>query len=440
MDRRPQRIGAPSRRDILAYGGGALAAAVLASGVRAAPVRTSAHIVIAGGGAAGLAIASRLSRMLEGASITIVEPNREHRFQPGYTLVYAGVWQPSKVVTKTAAYVPTSVRWLEAEVTEIDPEAKSVKVSTGDSLRYDFLVVATGLRLDYRAIEGMDESLIGKEGIGSIFAGPEAAAASSRAFAAYAEKGGVALFGRPATEMKCAGAPLKVTFLADYFLRRQGNRSAARIAYLAHSGVVFAVKPVNERVSAMFAERDIEIRHNQVLRAIDPGKRRATYQTPEGTSEYEYDYIHVVPPMHAPDAVRNSPLPWQEGPNAADGWVEVDRGTLRHLRFPEVFAVGDVAGVPRGKTAASVKWQVPVAAAGIVATIAGTESSERYNGYTSCPLITGVGTAMLIEFDYDGNLTPSFPFIDPLKELWISWFIEEQALKPTYYAMLRGYG
>jgi sulfide:quinone oxidoreductase len=168
------------------------------------------------------------------------------------------------------------VRWLEAEVTEIDPAAKSVKVSTGDSLRYDFLVVATGLRLDYRAIEGMDESLIGREGIGSIFAGPEAAAASSRAFAAYAEKGGVALFGRPATEMKCAGAPLKVTFLADYFLRRQGNRSAARIAYLAHSGVVFAVKPVNERVSAMFAERDIEIRHNQVLRAIDPGKRRAT--------------------------------------------------------------------------------------------------------------------------------------------------------------------
>jgi sulfide:quinone oxidoreductase len=142
--------------------------------------------------------------------------------------------------------------------------------------------------------------------------------------------------------------------------------------------------------------------------------------------------------MRAPDAVRNSALRWQEGPFAADGWVEVDRGTLQHRRFPEVFAVGDVAGVPRGKTAASVKWQVPVAAAGIVARITGTESTERYNGYTSCPLVTGIGRAMLIEFDYEGRLTPSFSFIDPLKEMWISWFIEEEALKPTYYAMLRG--
>lgn len=432
-------MGALSRRDVLALGGGALATAAFAQGNPAfAQVRTSAHIMIAGGGAAGLAMASRLSRALDGARITMIEPRREHRFQPGFTLVYAGVWRPADVLTRTARYVPSAVRWVEAMVAEIDPEAKAVVLSNGEKLNYDFLVVATGLDLDYRAIEGMDESLIGKEGIGSIFAGAEAAAASGRAFEAYAEKGGLALFGRPATEMKCAGAPLKVTFLADDAMRRRGNRAKAHIEYLAHSGVVFAVQPVNERVSAMFAERDIKVRYHHVLRAIDPGRRRAVFDTREGKAEYDYDYIHVVPPMRAPDAVRNSPLRWQEGPLAADGWVEVDRGTLRHTRYPEVFAVGDVAGVPRGKTAASVKWQVPVAADGIVSTIAGRESTERYNGYTSCPLITGVGRAMLIEFDYEGRLTPSFPFIDPLKEMWISWFIEEQALKPTYYAMLRG--
>lgn len=101
--------------------------------------------------------------------------------------------------------------------------------------------------------------------------------------------------------------------------------------------------------------------------------------------------------------------------------------------------MGDVAGVPKGKTAASVKWQVPVAVDHLVAEIGGKTSNERYNGYTSCPLITRIGRAMLVEFDYDNNLVPSFPgVIAPLEELWISWVMKAIALKPTYLAMLRG--
>jgi sulfide:quinone oxidoreductase len=112
---------------------------------------------------------------------------------------------------------------------------------------------------------------------------------------------------------------------------------------------------------------------------------------------------------------------------------------MRHRRYPDVFAVGDAAGVPKGKTAASVKWQTPVAVDHLVAEIAGTESTASYNGYTSCPLITRIGRAMLVEFDYDNNLTPSFPgVIAPLEELWVTWLMKEIALKPTYLAMIRG--
>ena len=169
--------------------------------------------------------------------------------------------------------------------------------------------------------------------------------------------------------------------------------------------------------------------------ASPPSARR----TPQGDSEQRYDFINVIPPMRAPAVVRNSPLRWQAGPWASDGWAEVDRHTLRHARFPEVFCVGDVAGVPKGKTAASVKWQVPVAVDHLVAGIEGRQSSERYNGYTSCPLITRVGRAMLVEFDYQNNLVPSFPgVIAPLEELWISWVMKTMALKPTYISMLRG--
>ena len=105
----------------------------------------------------------------------------------------------------------------------------------------------------------------------------------------------------------------------------------------------------------------------------------------------------------------------------------------------DTFALGDVAGVPKGKTAASVKWQVPVVEDHLVAAIEGKEGTRTYNGYTSCPLITRIGRAMLVEFDYNNNLTPSFPgIIAPLEELWVSWLMKEVALKATYNAMLRG--
>lgn len=151
-----------------------------------------------------------------------------------------------------------------------------------------------------------------------------------------------------------------------------------------------------------------------------------------------YDYLHVIPPQRAPEVIRQSGLSWADK-WTDQGWVEVDMKTLRHLRYPEVFALGDVAGVPKGKTAASVKWMVPVVLDHLVAAIEGREGTAVYDGYTSCPMITRVGRAMLVEFDYHNNLVPSFPgIIAPLEELWISWLMKEVALKATYNAMLRG--
>lgn len=419
------------------------AAALAASGliVKEAQAQTSearARIVIAGAGAAGLALAARLRRQMPNATVTLIDAKKEHHFQPGYTLVAAGIWSPEHVTERNEDYMPRGVTWIEQAVAEFDPDAKVVVTAAGQRVPYDFLFVATGLTLDYRAIAGMDASLIGKGGIASIYAGPAQAAASAAAIDRFIESGGVGLFGRPAGEMKCAGAPLKVTFVADDKARRKGRRGALKMIYNAHNPAVFAVPPVHEKVKALFAERGVAVNYSHVLKAIDPGAKRATYATPAGDVTLDYDFIHVVPPMRAPDAVRNSPLPWRAGPLAADGWIEADKATLRHPRYPNVFAVGDIAGVPRGKTAASVKWQVPVVVDNLVAETAGRAPSKTYNGYTSCPMVTGIGKAMLIEFDYDGKLIPSFPFIAPLEELWVSWLIEEKGLKGAYRAMLRG--
>lgn len=406
--------------------------------VQAQSVSTSARIVILGAGAAGTALANRLSERLDGATITLIDGRAEHWYQPGFTLIAAGLKPANYSVSSTDEWIPSGVDLVAEYAAEIDPTAKNVFTASGTRIPYDYLIVANGLKMDWDAIEGFSLDMVGENGIGAVYAGPDYAARTWAAMDRFTDEGGQGLFFRPATEMKCAGAPLKYTFLTDDYARRKGTRSNVEITYAAHSASLFGVPIVNEKVRMLFGDRGFNTVHHHVAKAIDPGRKVITFTTPDGDQELPYDFTNIIPPMRAPDVVSDSELPWA-GRWSDQGYVEVDQYTMRHTRFPEVFAVGDVAGVPKGKTAASVKWQVPVVEDQLVSQIAGTQATELYNGYTSCPLITRIGRAMLVEFDYNNNLVPSFPgIIAPLEELWISWLMKEVALKATYNAMLRG--
>ena len=427
-----------SRRGFLGLAAGGALLAAGASRAQAARVRTSARIVILGAGAGGAGIANRLVNRLDGAQITICDGRAEHWYQPGFTLIGAGLRSASYSVSRTTDWLPSGARFIPEYAAEVDPEANVVTTTGGTRLPYDYLIVASGLTLDWDAIEGFSTDMIGRNGIGAHYHSPAAAEATWRAMDAFTSRGGTAIIGRPATEMKCAGAPLKYAFLVEDIATRKGTRGGTEIIYAAHNPALFGVPIVHERVRQLFGERGIDTRYNHVLRAIDAERRIATFVTPDGDQEIGYDFINVIPPQRAPEVIRTSGL---SSPDAMldQGWIDVDRATLRHARYANVFGIGDINGVPRGKTAASVKWHLPVVEDHLVSEIAGRAGSETFNGYTSCPLITRVGRAMLIEFDYAGNLVPSFPgVIAPLEELWISWLMKEVALKATYNAMLRG--
>ena len=428
-----------NRRQILSLAAGGAALAATATAERAtAQVATSARIVIIGAGAGGTVLANRLVKRLEGAEITLIDPRVEHLYQPGLSLVAAGLKPADYVLSKTTDWLPAGITLIAEAAAAIDPEAKVVDTQSGQKVPYDFLVVAPGLVLDHDAIEGFSLDLVGTNGIGALYAGPQYAAATWQAAQTFTETGGIGLFTRPETEMKCAGAPLKHTFLIEDIARSAGHRGKAEYHYAAPQTSLFGVPIVAEKVRMLFGDRGITTSMQHTLKSIDAGARRATFETPDGTSEMAYDYIHVIPPQRAPDVIRQSGLSWADK-WTDQGWVECDKATLQHLRYDTIWALGDVAGVPKGKTAASVKWQVPVVEDGLISAIAGRAPTETYNGYTSCPMITRVGRAMLVEFDYDNNLVPSFPgIIAPLEELWISWLMKEVALKATYNAMLRG--
>jgi sulfide:quinone oxidoreductase len=430
------------RRWLQAAGAAPLAAAALGGTpgpVRAARVSTQAHIVIAGSGLGGIAVANRLAGLLDGARITIIDAKEEHNYQPGYTLVASGVWPVEKVRDRNADFQPAGVNWVREAVAVFDPASNSLTTISGQRIGYDFLVVATGVALDYAQIEGMDVAAIGRDGLASVYPSPQAAQATWAAMQAFAAKGGEALMTLPATPLKCAGAPLKMSFMLRDRLAQAGTLGASRISFMSALGNVFGVKVVNDNVLARWQQLGIGVEFTHKLTAIDIGARRATFSTPEGEKVVKpYDFIHVVPPMRAPDAVKNSDLAWKDGPFAAGGWLEVDKTTLQHRRYANVFGIGDVNGTPRGKTAATVKKSAPIVAHNLVEQIAGRKPDEAFDGYTSCPLITREGSAMLIEFDYEGRLTPSLPMIEPLQDSYFAWLMKVRMLKPAYMAVLKG--
>ncbi|MBF8223150.1 FAD-dependent oxidoreductase [Halomonas sp. 328] len=451
-----------SRRQLLKWGAGVGAAGLLTTtSAQARPIESRAHIVILGGGAGGMAMANRLANRTRGTTITLVEPREIHHYQPGWTLVASGVWNADKTLRPNADFVPAGIRWERQAATAIDAESRRVTLASGEVLAYDALVVATGLQLNYHLIEGMSPELVGSHGIGSVYASIDAASRTNRAIEAWiAQGGGRGLFTAAPTPVKCAGAPLKMTFTTLSRLEVTGQRDAFQVDYMAPGNALFSQPWVNDFVKQRFDEQGVNRYHQYRLSAIDPGARQATFtrvdreaqftshhelreeefRRPEGLTEViDYDFIHVVPPMSAPDFVKQSALIAQEGPFAGE-WLDVDIHTMQHNRYPEVFGIGDVIGAPINKTAASVKAQAPVVEANLLAHLQEQPLQARHNGYTSCPLITGIGKAMLVEFGYDNNLDflPSFPFIDPRDESWAAWVMKDRMLQPAYYAVLEG--
>jgi len=462
-----------SRRDILKLLGVSGATMMMAGAMNEAEAATQAKaagngkILIVGGGFAGLSILNKLTGMVSNPDITIIEPSETVIYQPGYTLVAAGVYQPNDVVYNTSSYIPSGVKWIKAAVTEFHPDENYVMTSNNEKVQYDYMVVTTGLKLNFEGIQGLNEGMIGKDGIGCIYT-LDGCQKTNEIMMDFLSKGGQGVFTHPATPIKCGGAPKKIQFLADGYARKIGTRDKVKLDFYAAGGGYFGVPQYAKLIEDEYKKKDLGAHFKSNLTAVDPANKEATFTTSIEKTVKEldpvfnemvevkkvvneeikvkYDFIHITPPMQAPDAVKNSPLAWQKGSAAAGGWIECDPQTLRHARYPNVFSFGDVAGIPLGKTGGSVRKQYIVAAQNLVDVMNGKEPSAKYGGYTVCPLITNYGEVAMLEFDwtdpaagvYKGKMAPSLP-LNPLEPHWLYWVIKVYMLKPmTMYGMLKG--
>ena len=428
------------------------------------------QILIIGGGTAGIMAAAQLKRKNSNLDIGLIEPSDKHYYQPAWTLVGAHSYNFNDTVKPMVSLIPKGVDWLKKYADKFEPEKNMVITKDGNEFTYDYLVVVPGLKMAPELVEGLSEAME-KGVVCSNYTNPEHTWETLKNF-----KGGTALFTQPATPIKCAGAPQKIMYLADDYFRKSGVKGKTDIVFALPAPVIFGVKIIADTLMNVVDRKDINVRFFHNLVKVDADKRIAWYEIVKDIKaggcvtladgdeskldrEIQYNYkdvkvtkdgdrygihfdmMHLAPPQSAPDFIRNSPLSDQTG------WVTVNPKTTQHTKYPNIFSVGDVSNLPTSKTGAAIRKQVPVTVENILKMINSHSLADKtYNGYTSCPLITGYGKMVLAEFDYDKNFTPDpklkqFPMMikDSSKEHWRLWMLKKYGLPYLYWhKMMKG--
>ncbi len=393
-------------------------------------------IVIVGGGAAGIAVAASLLARRPKLDIAIIDPADIHYYQPGWTMVGAGIFDAAFTARTMASVLPRGVHWIKSAVAAFEPEHDGVILDGCRVVKYKQLVVCPGLKLDWNGIEGLTETL-GRHGVTSNYRydlAPYTWALVQQL------RQGKAIFTQPPMPIKCAGAPQKAMYLSSDHWRRSQVLKDIDIQFCNAGAVLFGVSDYVPALMEYVKAYGIHLNFGQTLVAVDGPEKKATFMTTraDGTKERitrDFDMLHVVPPQRAPDFIRVSPLA------DAAGWVDVDPGTLRHKVFANIYALGDVANTTNAKTAAAARKQAPVVAHNLLAARGAAQGEAQYDGYGSCPLTVERGKIVLAEFTYGGKVSPSFPkwLIDGTRPSALAWYLKERILPQLYWdAMLKG--
>lgn len=398
------------------------------------PTPKSFDVVIVGAGTAGISVATSLLKRDAGLDIVLIDPSSTHDYQAAWTLVGAGEYAQNATRKPMAELIPKGVKWIAKAVTGFLPGENKVALEDGSTVGYDQLVVCPGLKLNWAAIEGLPEAL-GKNGVTSNY---------RYDLAPYTWelvqkiRGGRALFTQPAMPIKCAGAPQKAMYLSCSNWEEKGVLNNIDVEMYNAGGVVFGVPtfvpPLMEYIKRYNAK--LNFMHNLVK--VDGPSKTATFEVTaaDGSKtvvERKFDMIHVVPPQVPPDFVANSPLA-----NSA-GWVDVDQHTMQHVKFANVFSLGDAGSMPNAKTTAAIRKQAPIVANNIVRMRKGMKPLAEYDGYGACPLTVEKGKVVLAEFSYGGKLAPTFP-LNPAVPRRLNWMLKKHVFPALYwFGALKGH-
>ncbi len=410
------------------------------------------QILIIGGGNAGLSVASQLLHKRSNLKIAIVDPSEKHYYQPAWTLVGAGIFNINKTVRDEKDFIPKNTTWIKEAVAEFEPIANKVKCVSGTEITYDYMIVCPGIQLDWNKIKGLKETL-GKNNVSSNY---DFNSAPYTWEMIKNFKGGTAVFTNPSTPIKCGGAPHKIMYLAIDYWRKKGILDKCEVHYISGATMIFGVPEYRATLEKVLIAGNVKVHYGANTIGIDGNNKTIEFETKntefvkqslsksaagcysiaEGNDAdsvsrvtMNFDLCHAVPPQSAPDFIKDSPL--RDQTNAL-GYVEIDKNTMQHSRFPNIFALGDCTNAPCSKTGAAIRKQAPVVVTNLLEVMDKKALTASYDGYSACPIPTQYGKLMLAEFDYTNTPKMTFPF-NQAKPRWTMWLLKTKVLPWLYW-------
>jgi len=368
----------------------------------------SKHLVVLGAGTAGTMAANRLRRALPASwSVTVVDRDDEHLYQPGLLLLPFGTYRPEQLVRSRHAFVADGIELLAGEVDRVDATARTVHLADGRELAYDLLVIASGTSPRPDQTPGMLGPLW-RQSIFDFYT-LDGAVALRDALARF-DRGRLVVH---VTDMpiKCPVAPLEFTFLAESWLRARELRDTVELVYVTPLPGAYTKPIASERLGRLLEERKIAVEPDFLVESVDPeAKELVSYDE----RRVAFDLLVTVPLNMGADFVARSGL------GNELNHVPVDNGTLQSKAFPNIFAVGDAADLPTSKAGSVAHFAVDVLVENVVAVSEGRPPTARFDGHANCFIESGDGKALLIDFNYDTEPLPGtypLPGIGPLRLL-----------------------
>jgi sulfide:quinone oxidoreductase len=387
-------------------------------------------VLIIGGGNAGVSLAARLHRYGV-KDVAVVEPEDHHLYQPLFSHIAGGRAKASEAIRPQRSVMPRGVEWIRDGAVDIDPAGNTVSLGSGGQLGFGHLVVCPGLQLDWDKIPGLAEAVHSPFGASHY----EFSLAPKAWTLLSGLKAGTAVFTMPSGPIKCGGAAQKPMYLACDYWREQGVLQDIRVVMVQPYPSVYGLPAVDDELNRKVAEYGIELRCNSEVTSVDAAGQTARIRDngTGATEELRYDVLNAVPPQSAPDWLKDTELP---ALGDSGGFVEVDPETLRHVRFPNIWSLGDAAATTNSKSGGALRKQTSVLAKNLVAARQGKPLPEKYNGYSVCPFTVSRSTVVFAEFDDQYRPMPTIPKVPTWKESRTSWVVDRDIFPQVYWNLI----
>ncbi|WP_407931091.1 NAD(P)/FAD-dependent oxidoreductase, partial [Ignavibacterium album] len=355
--------------------------------------------VIVGAGTAGTMMLNKLYNALDLSEwhITIVDKEETHYYQPGFLFIPFEIYNRRDVIKPKRDFFPPGVDVIMSEIDRIEPDKNRVVLSNNRILPYDYLIIATGSRVDPSEVEGMKDKLWHKN-IFDFYTIDGACAL--RNFFKHWDGGKLVIH---ITEMpiKCPVAPLEFAFLADWYFTERGIRDKVDIHFVTPLPGAFTKPRASSILGDFLEKKNIKLITDFTIARVDNDEKKIV-----GWDETEvpFDVLVTIPTNKGDEVIARS------GMGDELNFIPTNKHTLMAEGFDNIFVIGDATNLPSSKAGSVAHFQSDILFENFMDVIEGRKPSAKFDGHANCFIESGFGKGILIDFNYDTEPLPGkFP-------------------------------